>query len=146
MAIDAGIRDTLLDMARKRGDRLSVGELGDVLPVEQMTPTEIADLVAELEGAGVHVDLDDPRLAVRPTSQTEAQRTAGVVTMASPAAPAVSAPGVRPARHGFMDDGPDSMAHGHRGRAAPVIWYNGMDMLPVISMVGVAIVLLILLG
>lgn len=150
MAMETGIRNSLLDLARSRGDRLSVEQLGNVLPVEEMTPTEIAELVAELEEAGVHVDLEDRRLAARAIPQTEAQRTAGVVTIGAPAAPAISAPGVQPSRHGFLDDGPEPAAYRQDGYAqvkgAPVILYDGMEMLPLISMVGVAIVLLILLG
>lgn len=148
MPIDDATKERLVRMGRQNGDRLSIEQLGREIPVETMTPGEVAAVVETLEGAGIEVDLEDESLKKsRPSVAYE--RGAGVVDMASPAAPAVSVPGVRPSQHGWEDEGLGHVAdhHGHHGsRKAPTWDRGGVDMLPIVTLAAVALILIVVLG
>ncbi|MDQ2101982.1 hypothetical protein [Azospirillum isscasi] len=147
MTIDDTAIQRLAAKGRQNGNRLSIEQLGQEVPVETMTPGEVAELVEELEAAGIEVELTDARLKRPRAGGGEYQRGAGVVDIASPAAPAVSAPGARPSEHGWADEGLGH-AHGahHGSRRAPTWDRGGVDMLPVASLVLVALVLIVALG
>ncbi|SMH53091.1 RNA polymerase sigma factor region1.1 domain-containing protein [Azospirillum agricola] len=144
---DATIQ-SLIEQGRRSGNRLGAEALGAALPIETMTPEEIAAAVERIEAAGVEVELDDSRLMrSRGAASGDYRRGDGVVGIASPAAPAVSAPGAVPSRHGWADDiaaGAPNGVHGHG--ASPTWTRDGVEMLPLASLAGVAIVLLIALG
>ncbi|WP_114859281.1 hypothetical protein [Azospirillum brasilense] len=146
MTIDDATLQRLIGKGRTHGNRLSVEQLGQDVPVETMTPEEVAVVVERLEAAGIDVELTDARLK-RPRGNGDYERGAGVVTIASPAAPAVSAPGARPSVHGWADEG---MGHAHGGqhgsRRAPTWDRDGVDMLPIVSVLVVALVLIFALG
>ncbi len=148
--IDDETMQRLTDLGRRHGNRLSVEQLGQEVPVETMTPEEVAVVVDQLESAGIDVELDDARLK-RPRAARAydgpVDSSAGVVDLASPAAPAVSVPGVKPSVHGWEDEGLGH-AHGtaHGSRKAPVWMRNGVDMLPIVIVVVVAVVLIGVLG
>ncbi|MBK3731994.1 sigma-70-like protein [Azospirillum brasilense] len=146
MTIDDATLQRLIDKGRKHGNRLGIEQLGQDVPVETMTPEEVAVVVERLEAAGIDVELTDERLK-RPRGGGDYERGAGVVTIASPAAPAVSAPGARPSEHGWADEGLGH-AHGahHGSRRAPTWDRDGVDMLPIVSVLVVALVLIIALG
>lgn len=148
MTIDDATLQRLIEKGRQNGNRLGIEQLGQDVPVETMTPEEVAVVVERLEAAGIDVELTDERLK-RPRSGggSDYQRGAGVVDIASPAAPAVSAPGARPSVHGWADEGLGH-AHGahHGSRRAPTWDRGGVDMLPVVSVIVVALVLIIALG
>lgn len=143
---DTRLVESLIDQGRRTGNRLSAEALGAILPVDSMTPEETAAVIERVEAAGIEVELDDSRLMhgrpnpalARPAG--DYRRGDGVVDMASPAAPAVSAPGAAPSRHGWADD----IADGH-GKA-PTWQRNGVEMLPLASVAVVAVVLIALLG
>ncbi|ANC90534.1 hypothetical protein A6A40_00620 [Azospirillum humicireducens] len=147
---DDRLVESLIEHGRRNGNRLSAEALGGILPVDTMTPEETAAVIERVEAAGVEVELDDSRLmrgrANRaPTRQTgDYRRGDGVVDMASPAAPAVSAPGAVPSRHGWADD----IANGHAGHrhAAPTWTRNGVELLPLASVAVVALLLILMLG
>lgn len=147
---DDRLVESLIEHGRRNGNRLSAEALGGILPVDTMTPEETAAVIERVEAAGVEVELDDSRLMQgRPNPalarQTgEYRRGDGVVDMASPAAPAVSAPGAVPSRHGWADD----IANGHSGHhhAAPTWTRNGVELLPLASVAVVALVLILMLG
>lgn len=141
-----GTIQSLIDQGRRSGNRLGAEALGAALPIETMTPEEIAAIVERIETAGVEVELDDSRL-LRPRGAPAGgtyRRGDGVVDMASPAAPAVSAPGAVPSRHGFADDIGTSAAHGHG--ASPTWTRNGVELLPLASLAVVALLLIATLG
>jgi hypothetical protein len=148
---DDRLVESLIDHGRRNGNRLSAEALGSVLPVDTMTPEETAAVIERVEAAGVEVELDDSRLMQgRPNPalarQTgEYRRGDGVVDMASPAAPAVSAPGAVPSRHGWADD-IGSGHGGHHHGAAPTWTRNGIELLPLASVAAVAVVLILMLG
>ncbi|ALG70011.1 hypothetical protein VY88_09990 [Azospirillum thiophilum] len=147
---DTRLVESLIDQGRRTGNRLSAEALGAILPVDSMTPEETAAVIERVEAAGIEVELDDSRLMhgrpnpalARPAG--DYRRGDGVVDMASPAAPAVSAPGAAPSRHGWADDIADGHAGGH-GKA-PTWQRNGVEMLPLASVAVVAVVLIALLG
>ncbi|CAO3423545.1 RNA polymerase sigma factor region1.1 domain-containing protein [Azospirillum doebereinerae] len=146
-ANDATIQ-SLIDQGRRSGNRLSAEALGAGLPIETMTPEEIAVVVERIEAAGVEVELDDSRLmrGRGGAPSGDYRRGDGVVDIASPAAPAVSAPGAVPSRHGWADD-VGSNAHAAHGHNAVPTWVRGgVEMLPLASIVGVAVVLLLAVG
>lgn len=148
MPIDETTKERLIRMGRQNGDRLSIEQLGQEIPVETMTPDEVAAVVETLEGAGIEVDLEDEKLK-KPRPTVAYERGAGVVDMASPAAPAVSAPGARPSQHGWEDEGYGHAAdrHGHHGsRRAPTWNRGGVDMIPIVTFAAVALVLIVVLG
>lgn len=146
---DAAVQ-RLIDQGRRNGGRLGIEQMGAALPIETMTPEEVAAVVERLETAGIEVDLEDPQLRRR---RGDYRRGDGVVDMASPAAPAVSAPGAVPSRHGWADED-DALGHrrddghgrGHGHGAAPTWERNGVVLLPVAALVGVAVVLIAALG
>ena len=149
MPIDDATLQRLTEMGRQNGDRLSIEQLGREVPVETMTPEEVAAVVERLETNGIDVDLEDESL-----KKPRAARTydggggdAGVVDIAHPAAPAVSAPGVKPSEHGWADEGL-GYAHGghHASRKAPTWNRGGVDMIPIAAVVVVALVLIVVLG
>jgi len=139
---------SLIDQGRRSGNRLSAEALGASLPIETMTPEEIAVVVERIETAGVEVELDDSRLmrGRGGAPSGDYRRGDGVVDIASPAAPAVSAPGAVPSRHGWADEvgGNAHAAHGHG--ASPTWIRGGVEMMPLASLLGVAVVLLLALG
>ncbi|TWA67260.1 sigma-70-like protein [Azospirillum brasilense] len=146
MTIDDATLQRLIDKGRKHGNRLGIEQLGQDVPVETMTPEEVAVVVERLEAAGIDVELTDERLK-RPRGGGDYERGAGVVTIASPAAPAVSAPGARPSVHGWADEGVGHAHGGHHGsRRAPTWDRDGVDMLPIVSVLVVALVLIFALG
>lgn len=144
---DDRLIQSLIDHGRRNGNRLSAEALGEILPVDTMTPEETAAVIERVEAAGVEVELDDSRLMRgRPNPALARQRGDyhrgdGVVDMANPAAPAVSAPGAVPSRHGWADD----IADGHHG-GAPTWKRDGVELLPLASMAVVAVVLIAALG
>ncbi len=151
MAVDDATIDRLIGMGRSNGNRLSIEQLGREVPVETMTPEEVAAVVERLETAGIEADLTDESLkrprGARIYEPGAGEPGAGVVDLASPAAPAVSVPGVRPSEHGWADEGHGYAAAGHHGtRRAPTWDRGGVDLLPVVCMVVVALVLIIALG
>lgn len=149
-ATDDRLVESLIEHGRRNGNRLSAEALGSILPVDTMTPEETAGVIERVEAAGVEVELDDSRLMQgRPNPALarqagEYRRGDGVVDMASPAAPAVSAPGAVPSRHGWADD----VGGGHAGHhhAAPTWTRNGVELLPLASVAAVAVVLILMLG
>ena len=150
MQIDDATRTRLRDLGKRNGNRLSVEQLGQVLPVENLSPGDIAVLVEELEAEGIDVDLDEEWLKNRPKS-SDYNRGDGVSTIATYAAPAVSAPGAVPSKHGFADDGPGERTghghgHGHGSKKAPTWDYDGVDLIPIACVAGVALVLMIALA
>jgi hypothetical protein len=148
MPIDDKNMARLVDLGRRNGNRLSVEQLGEVLPVDSLSPGEIATVVEKLEAAGIDVDLDEEWLKTRRAPDYE--RGAGVVSIADYAAPAVSAPGAVPSRHGWADDAGEhtGQAHGeaHGSRRAPTWDRNGVDLLPIAAIACVALVLIIALA
>lgn len=148
---DDRIIESLIDHGRRNGNRLSAEALGAILPVDTMTPEETAAVIERVEAAGVEVELDDSRLMQgRPNPALARQagdyrRGDGVVDMASPAAPAVSAPGAVPSRHGWADDAGSSHGGHHHG-AAPTWERDGVELLPLASVAAVAVVLILMLG
>jgi len=147
-ADDATIR-SLIDQGRRSANRLSAEALGAALPVETMTPEEIAVVVERIESAGVEVELDDSRLMrSRGVPAGAYRRGDGVVDIANPTAPAVSAPGAVPSRHGWADGigaNPEyNAAHGHG--ATPTWSRDGVELLPLATLAGVALVLIVALG
>ncbi|MBP2313306.1 hypothetical protein [Azospirillum soli] len=146
MPIDDATLQRLTELGRQNGDRLSIEQLGREVPVETMTPEEVAAVVERLETAGIEVDLEDESLK-KPRAARAYPTGAGVVDMASPAAPAVSAPGVKPSEHGWADEGLGH-AHGghHASRRAPTWNRNGVDMIPIVTFIVVALVLIVALG
>lgn len=146
MATDTSALERLKAMGKAHGNRLTIDQLGREVPVDTMTPEEVAAVIERLEASGIDVELTDERLRrARPSG--EYQRGVGVVDLASPAAPAVSVPGVHPSRHGWEDEG-HGYAHGHHhgARKAPTWNRGGVDLLPVASLVVVALVLIGTLG
>ena len=142
---DATIQ-SLIERGRAAGNRLGIEALGDALPTETMTPEEVAAVVERLESAGIEVDLDDSRLTrPRGAPAGDYRRGDGVVDIASPAAPAVSAPGAVPTRHGWADDLGTPGAHDDHG-AAPRWTHDGMELLPLASIAAVAVVMIVALG
>lgn len=148
---DDRLVESLIEHGRRNGNRLSAEALGGILPVDTMTPEETAAVIERVEAAGVEVELDDSRLMQGRPNPALARQTGdyrrgdGVVDMASPAAPAVSAPGAVPSRHGWADD----IANGHGGHhhaAAPTWTRNGVELLPLASVAAVAVVLILMLG
>ncbi|WP_042442326.1 RNA polymerase sigma factor region1.1 domain-containing protein [Azospirillum sp. B510] len=143
--------DRLIDHGRRNGNRLSAEALGAALPVDSMTPEETAAVIERVEAAGIEVELDDSHLmrgrpGPAPARQRDDHRRGdGVVDMASPAAPAVSAPGAVPSRHGWADDIATGHAGGHHG-GAPTWTRNGVEMLPLACVAAVAVVLIAALG
>ncbi|PWC33045.1 RNA polymerase sigma factor region1.1 domain-containing protein [Azospirillum sp. TSO35-2] len=140
---------SLIAQGRRNGNRLSAEALGAALPVDTMTPEETAAVIERIEAAGVEVELDDSRLmhgrpnpALARQTRDDYRRGDGVVDMASPAAPAVSAPGAVPSVHGWADD--PVGAHGHG--AVPSWKRNGVELLPLACVAGVAVVLIAALG
>ncbi|PWC88882.1 hypothetical protein TSH100_06655 [Azospirillum sp. TSH100] len=148
---DERLIQSLIDHGRRNGNRLSAEALGGILPVDTMTPEETAAVIERVEAAGVEVELDDSRLTQgRPNPALARQagdyrRGDGVVDMASPAAPAVSAPGAIPSRHGWADEVGSGHGGNHHG-AAPTWTRNGVEMLPLASVALVAVVLIAALG
>lgn len=149
MAIDNETLQRLTEEGRRHGNRLSVEQLGREIPVETMTPEEVAVVVERLESAGIDVDLDDERLKrPRGARAYDSARGEGVVDLASPAAPAVSVPGVKPSVHGWEDEGLGHAhgGHGHGSRKAPTWNRGGVDMLPIVIIVVVALVMIAVVG
>ncbi len=146
--IDDDTIQRLTNLGRQHGNRLGIEQLGREIPVESMTPEEVAVVVERLEAAGIDVELEDERLKKpRGARSYDYERGAGVVDLASPAAPAVSTPGFKPSEHGWEDD---SFGHAHGGghgsRKAPTWNRNGVDVLPVVIMILVALVMIALVG
>lgn len=147
MPIDDSVYRRLEEEAGRRGGRLSVEDLGRVLPIDAMSATEVAEVVDRLERGGIDVDVD-PALT-RPHPDATSGNSDGVVDLASPAAPAISAPNVRPTTHADVVAMGDPHPHGHHGhghRRAPSWNRNGVELLPILSMVIVAVVLIVALG
>ncbi|MGQ9365446.1 hypothetical protein [Azospirillum sp. ST 5-10] len=140
MAIDETALARLQDIGRRQG-RIGAEELGRILPVDRMSPGDIARVVERLESAGIEVDLDPSLL--KPRADRDAGDM-GVVDIASPAAPAVSAPGVRPS--GSHDVASMGATHGHGTRRAPTWERGGIDLIPIVSIGVVAIVLIVALA
>ncbi|HYH23385.1 MAG TPA: RNA polymerase sigma factor region1.1 domain-containing protein [Azospirillum sp.] len=135
-----------LEAHGRRDGRITVEEMGRELPIEEMDPVEIAEVVDRLERAGIDVDVDAALLKPHP-DRGRSGDAAGVVDIAHPAAPAVSVPGVRPSRPADIA-GMGEPLHGHsgHGRKAPTWNHNGMDLLPIVCVGVVAIVMIVALG
>ena len=146
MVIDDSAYRRLEEEARRRGGRLTVEDLGRSLPLDSMSEAEIAQVVERLERAGIDVDVD-PALTRRHPDAT-ADNADGVVSMAAPAAPAISSPRVYPSTPAdivAMGDPHPEAHHGRHGRA-PTWNRNGVEMLPILAMVIVAVLLILALG
>ncbi|WP_431854438.1 hypothetical protein [Azospirillum sp.] len=147
MPIDDTAYRRLEEDARRQGGRLSVEDLGRALPIDTMSATEVAEVVDRLERAGIDVDVD-PTLT-RPHPDATSGNSDGVVTIASPAAPAISAPNVRPTTRADVVAMGDPHPHGHHGRGhgrAPTWNRNGVELLPLLSMGIVAVLLIVALA
>jgi hypothetical protein len=145
MPIDETVYRRLEEEAGRRGGRMSVEDLGRVLPLDTMSATEVAEVVERLERAGIDVDVDP--MLTRPHPDATSGNSDGVVDLASPAAPAISAPNVRPTTQADIVAMGDPHPHTHHGhRHAPVWNVNGVEMLPMLAMGIVALVLIVALG
>ena len=147
MVIDDSAYSRLEEEARRRGGRLSVEELGRILPLDSMSETEVAAVVERLERAGIDVDVDPALTRQHPDST--ANNSDGVVSMASPAAPAISSPRVYPSTRADIVAMGDPHPHGHHGHGhgrAPTWNKNGVEMLPMLAIGIVALLLIIVLG
>lgn len=147
MPIDDTVYRRLHEEAGRQGGRLSVEDLGRVLPLDTMSATEVAEVVERLERAGIDVDVD-PALT-RPHPDATIGNSDGVVDLASPAAPAVSAPTVHPSTRAdivAMGDPHPHGHHGHRHRRAPTWNRGGVELLPMLCIAIVAVVLIVALG
>ena len=145
MPIDESAYRRLEEEAGRRGGRLTVEDLGRVLPLDSMSATEVEAAVERLERAGIDVDVD-PALT-RPHPDASSGNSDGVVTMASPAAPAISSPRVHPTTQADIVAMGHSHPHGHHGhRRTPTWTVNGVEMLPMLSVLIVALVLIAALG
>ncbi len=146
MPIDESAYRRLEEEAGRRGGRLTVEDLGRVLPLDSMSATEVAEAVERLERAGIDVDMD-PALT-RPHPDASSGNSDGVVTMASPAAPAISSPRVHPTTQADVVAMGDPHPHAHHGhhRRTPTWTVNGVEMLPMLSVLVVALVLIAALG
>ncbi|WP_029007745.1 hypothetical protein [Azospirillum halopraeferens] len=142
MAIDETALTRLEDVGRRQG-RISAEDLGRILPVDRMSPGDIARVVERLESAGIDVDVD-PALLHGRSDGGAAAGDAGVVSIARPAAPAVSAPGVRPSTS--HDAASMGSTHGHGTRRAPTWNYEGVDLIPIVSIGAVALLLIVALA
>ncbi len=145
MPVEESALRRLSDIGRREG-RVTVEALARELPIDRMAPEEIAAVIERLEAAGVEVDVSDPSLlrdrAPRAARVYEGEkRGEGVVDMGSPAAPAVSAPGVKPSEGGWI--GSERGGH-HPHRVAPTWRVGGIELLPLAAVLAVAILLLIL--
>lgn len=132
----------LIDQGRRTG-RLTTEDLSRALPIQSMSPAEIAGVVDRLDAAGIDVDVDERLTGGRPRPQ---RATAGSIGPNLPpyAAPAVSEPGVRPSKEGWVGTHGDAPAHG--SRRAPSWEVDGVNMMPVVAVGASALVLLIALG
>lgn len=141
MPIDESAYRRLEEDAGRRGGRMSVEELGRILPLDSMSATEVAEVVERLEFAGIDVDVDP--MLTRPHPDATAGNSDGVVDLARPAAPAISAPGVRPTTPADVVTLGAPHPHAHHGhRRAPTWNVNGIEMLPLLA-VGIAALVLV---
>lgn len=145
MPIDETAYRQLEEIGRRDG-RVTTDDMTGVLPIQQMSPGDIAGVIERLEKAGVEVDVDEKLLRPHPGAR-EAGPAPGVVD-AHPAAPHISTPGARPASsreiasmgEAHHDD------HHHAKRGAPTWNVGGIDMLPMVCIGVVALVLIVALG
>ncbi|WP_448188591.1 hypothetical protein [Azospirillum sp. sgz301742] len=145
MPIDESAYRRLEEEAARRGGRMSVEDLGRILPIDSMPATEVAEVVDRLERAGIDVDLDP--MLTRPHPDATTGNSEGVVDLASPAAPAISAPNVRPTTQADIVAMGDPHPHARRGhRRAPTWNVDGIEMLPMLAMGIVALVLIVAIG
>ena len=145
MPIDESAYRHLEEEAGRRGGRMSVEELGRILPIDRMSGAEVAEVVDRLERAGIDVDVDP--MLTRRHPDTTAGNSEGVVDLASPAAPAISAPTVRPTTPADIVAMGDPHPHARRGHHRAPTWnVNGVELLPILAMGIVALVLIVTLG
>lgn len=145
MPLDESAYRRLEDEARRHGGRMSVEEMGRILPLDSMSTTDVAEVVDRLERAGIDVDVD-PALT-RPHPDSSSGNSDGVVTMAAPAAPAISSPRVYPSTPADLAGMGDPHTHGHHGhKRAPTWIVDGVEMLPLLCVGIVALVLIVALG
>lgn len=135
--------ESLIDQGRRSG-RLTTDDLGRALPIETMAPREIAAVVDRLEAGGIEVDVDERLTVGRARIYEAGGSSAGVVDMAEPAAPAVSAPGVAPSEGGWIGSHDPVPTHGTR--RSPTWNVDGFDLMPVVAIVAAALVILIIVG
>ena len=147
MVIDDSAYRRLEEEAGRHGGRLSVEAMGRILPLDSMSATEVAEIVDRLERAGIDVDID-PALT-RPHPDSSSGNDDGVVSIAAPAASAISSPRVypsKPADLAGMGDGHAPAHHGHGHKRAPTWNRNGVEMLPLLCVGIVALILIVALG
>lgn len=137
---DAAV-ERLIEQGRRTG-RLTTDDLNRALPIQSMSAEEIAAVVDRLDAAGIDVDVDERLTGGRPRPQRQAEPLS--TTQPPYAAPAVSEPGVRPSREGWVGTHGDAPAHG--SRRAPSWEAGGVNIMPVIAVGASALVLLIALG
>lgn len=145
MAIDESALRRLIEHGRRRG-RVTTEDLHLALPIPTMDATEIAAVVERLEDAGLDVELDE-RFSVgrRPAAPKEPTGDAsGAIAIGEYAGPAVAAPGVRPSHGGWIGSGDHASRHGTSH--SPTWEVRGVDMIPLVCIVGVALVLTLALG
>lgn len=142
MAIDETAYTRLEEIGR-RERRVTTDDMRRLLPIDRMSSADLAGVIERLERAGIEVDVDP--VLLRPRGDTGEPNDAGVVDIATYAAPAVSAPGVRPSTPRDLADMGDPHHH-HGSRRAPTWDYGGLDLLPIACVALVAIVLIGALG
>lgn len=141
MASHAAAVERLIEQGRRTG-RLTTDDLNRALPIQSMSAEEIAAVVDRLDAAGIDVDVDERLTGGRPRPQRQGEPLS--TTQPPYAAPAVSEPGVRPSREGWVGTHGDAPAHG--SRRAPSWEAGGVNIMPVIAVGASALVLLIALG
>ncbi|NYZ15925.1 hypothetical protein HL658_25575 [Azospirillum sp. RWY-5-1] len=142
---DAAVQ-RLIEQGRRTG-RLTTDDLSRALPIQSMDPAEIAAVVDRLDAAGIDVDVDERLTGGRPRPQRGAAGSPAPTlppTIPPVAAPAVSEPGVRPSREGWVGTHGDAPAHG--SRRAPSWEADGVNIMPVVAFGISALVLMIALG
>lgn len=145
MPIDESAYRRLEEEAGRRGGRMNVEELGRILPIDTMSAAEVAEVVDRLERAGIDVDVDP--MLTRPHPDATSGNSDGVVDLASPAAPAISAPRVRPTTQADIVAMGDPHPHAHHSRRHAPTWnVNGVEMLPMLAVGIVALVLIVALS
>jgi len=105
-ALDSNTLDRLITLGRERG-HLTTEDLRASLPVESMSPEDIALIVIQLEETGVPVELDESLLSPDPKPVSMPRQSAEIIPFPGPGArpkpsktkplqpakPAVQAPG-----------------------------------------------------
>ena len=84
-ALDRNTLDRLITLGRRQG-QLTTEDLRASLPIEAMSPEEIALIVVHLEESGVPVELEESLLSPGPRSASPATAGAEIIPFPRPAA------------------------------------------------------------